>query len=81
MKIEPMKQYGAIIFGGGPAGIFAVLTLAYSRVKPILILDQGNDINQRNRTRRRNMSDWNSSRWKVYISSGIWAVKEAVRRI
>jgi len=47
--MEPMKQYEAIIIGAGPAGIFAALTLADSGVKPILILEQGNDINQRNR--------------------------------
>jgi len=79
--MEPMKQYEAIIIGAGPAGIFAALTLADSGVKPILILEQGSDINHRNRTRRRNRSGWNSSRWKAYIPSGIWAAKEAVRRI
>jgi thioredoxin reductase len=81
METEPMKQYEAIIIGAGPTGIFAALTLADSGVKPILILEQGNDINQRNRTRRRNRSGWNSSRWKSYIPSRIWAAKEAVRRI
>ncbi|ODS36594.1 MAG: FAD-dependent oxidoreductase [Candidatus Altiarchaeales archaeon WOR_SM1_79] len=44
-----MKQYEAIIIGAGPAGIFAALTLADSGVKPILILEQGNDINSRRR--------------------------------
>jgi hypothetical protein len=47
--MKPMKQYEAIIIGAGPAGIFAALTLADSGVKPILVLEQGNDINQRNR--------------------------------
>jgi uncharacterized FAD-dependent dehydrogenase len=44
-----MKKYEAIIIGAGPAGIFAALTLADSGVKPILILEQGNDINLRRR--------------------------------
>lgn len=47
--MKPIKQYEAIIIGAGPAGIFAALTLADSGVKPILVLEQGNDINQRNR--------------------------------
>ncbi len=44
-----MKRYEAIIIGAGPAGIFAALTLVDSGVKPILILEQGNDINRRKR--------------------------------
>ena len=47
--MKPIKQYEAIIIGAGPAGIFAALTLADSGMKPILVLEQGNDINQRNR--------------------------------
>ena len=44
-----MKHYEAIIIGAGPAGIFAALTLVDSGVKPILIVEQGNDINRRKR--------------------------------
>jgi len=44
-----MKQYEAIIIGAGPAGIFAAMTLADAGVKPILIVEQGNDINVRRR--------------------------------
>jgi uncharacterized FAD-dependent dehydrogenase len=49
MEMGLMKQYEAIIIGAGPAGIFAALTLADSGVKPILILEQGNDITLRRR--------------------------------
>jgi uncharacterized FAD-dependent dehydrogenase len=44
-----MTHYEAIIIGAGPAGIFAALTLGDSGVKPILILEQGNDIHVRRR--------------------------------
>lgn len=44
-----MQQYEAIIIGAGPAGIFAAMTLVDAGVKPILIVEQGNDINVRRR--------------------------------
>jgi len=42
-------EYEVIIVGAGPAGIFTALTLADMGVRPVLLLDQGKDLNQRNR--------------------------------
>jgi uncharacterized FAD-dependent dehydrogenase len=40
-------SYKVIIIGAGPAGIFAALTLADLGIKPVLLLEQGDDINKR----------------------------------
>jgi uncharacterized FAD-dependent dehydrogenase len=41
-------DYQVIIVGAGPAGIFTALTLADLDIKPVLIIDQGKALNQRN---------------------------------
>ena len=38
-----------IIVGAGPAGIFTAMTLANLGIGPVLLLEQGNDLNQRKR--------------------------------
>jgi uncharacterized FAD-dependent dehydrogenase len=43
-------DYEVIIVGAGPAGIFAALTLAELGIKPVLLLEKGKDLDQRNRT-------------------------------
>ncbi|MBW2036602.1 MAG: FAD-dependent oxidoreductase [Deltaproteobacteria bacterium] len=42
-------DYEVVIVGAGPAGIFAALTLAELGIKPVLLLEQGKGLNQRNR--------------------------------
>ena len=42
-------DYQVIIVGAGPAGILAALTLSDLGIKPVLLLEQGKDLNQRNR--------------------------------
>ncbi len=42
-------DYKVVIVGAGPAGIFAGLTLADLGVGPVLLLEQGRDLGQRNR--------------------------------
>ena len=41
-------DYQVIIIGAGPAGIFAALTLADLGIKPVLLIEQGKDLEQRN---------------------------------
>ncbi len=48
-------DYQVIIVGAGPAGIFTALTLADLGIKPVLLLEQGKDLNQRERSNR---GDW-----------------------
>ncbi len=40
-------EYEVIIVGAGPAGIFAALTLAEQGVRPVLLLEQGRDLEER----------------------------------
>lgn len=44
-----MKNYRIIIVGAGPAGIFAALTLKSLGLQSILLLEQGEDIEKRER--------------------------------
>lgn len=45
-----MDEYEVIIVGGGPAGIFAALTLAEGNLKKVILLEQGKDIASRSRS-------------------------------
>ena len=47
-------DYKVIIVGAGPAGIFSALTLADQGIKPILLLELGKDLSER---QRRNSND------------------------
>jgi len=40
-------DYEVIIIGAGPAGIFTALTLAEEGIGPILLVEQGKDISNR----------------------------------
>jgi flavin-dependent dehydrogenase len=42
-------DYQVIIVGAGPSGIFAALTLADLGIEPVLLLEQGKDLSQRER--------------------------------
>ena len=48
-------DYNVIIVGSGPAGIFTALTLAESGVDNIIILDQGNNLEERKRGNARDV--------------------------
>jgi uncharacterized FAD-dependent dehydrogenase len=48
-------DYKAIIVGAGPAGIFAALTLADLGIEPVLLLDLGKDLSQRDRRNKNGM--------------------------
>ncbi|QCQ22601.1 FAD-dependent oxidoreductase [Desulfoglaeba alkanexedens ALDC] len=48
-------DYEVIVIGAGPAGIFTALTLSRCGVGPVLILEQGKELAQRDRARSRDM--------------------------
>jgi uncharacterized FAD-dependent dehydrogenase len=48
-------DYQAIIVGAGPAGIFSALTLADQGIKPILLLELGKDLGERQRRHSNDM--------------------------
>jgi uncharacterized FAD-dependent dehydrogenase len=48
-------DYRAIIVGAGPAGIFSALTLADQGIKPILLLELGKDLSERQRRHSNDM--------------------------
>jgi len=48
-------DYQAIIVGAGPAGIFSALTLADQGIKPILLLELGKDLSERQRRHSNDM--------------------------
>ena len=46
-------DYQVIIVGCGPAGIFTALTLAENGIDSVILFDQGNELEKRERRRRK----------------------------
>jgi uncharacterized FAD-dependent dehydrogenase len=49
------SEYDVAIIGAGPAGIFTALTLADAGIHRVLLIEQGNDIDERDRHSSRDM--------------------------
>jgi len=49
------SEYDVAIIGAGPAGIFTALTLAHAGIHRVLLIEQGNDIDKRDRRSSRDM--------------------------
>jgi uncharacterized protein len=49
------SDYEVVIIGAGPAGIFTALTLANAGIHKVLLIEQGNDIDKRDRRSSRDM--------------------------